>query len=108
MSNEHNTERPAHLGYYAMALRDGMSEEDARRFAETSVRSDVEHSTPVIPNGFTWEFNDGDFGLYALDTSEDPCTDHGFDVCPDCGNSGTKIDGTGYVSCTRFLTCWTD
>lgn len=42
------------------------------------------------------------------DTSEEPCTDHGFDVCPDCGNGGVKIDSTGYVDCTRFLTCWAD
>jgi hypothetical protein len=42
------------------------------------------------------------------DTSEDPCTEHGFDECPDCGNGGTKIDASGYVPCTRFLTCWTD
>jgi hypothetical protein len=41
------------------------------------------------------------------DTSEDRCTDHGFDECPDCGNVGVKID-TGYVPCTRFLTCWAD
>jgi hypothetical protein len=46
---------------------------------------------------------------YALeDTSEEPCTEHGFDVCPDCGNGGTKIDASGYVPCTRFLTCWAD
>jgi hypothetical protein len=42
------------------------------------------------------------------DTSDDPCTEHGFDVCPDCGNGGTKIDASGYVPCTRFLTCWAD
>jgi hypothetical protein len=42
------------------------------------------------------------------DTSEEPCTEHGFDVCPDCGNGGTKIDASGYVPCTRFLTCWAD
>jgi hypothetical protein len=42
------------------------------------------------------------------DTSEDPCTEHGFDECPDCGNGGTKINASGYVPCTRFLTCWTD
>jgi hypothetical protein len=42
------------------------------------------------------------------DTSEDPCTEHGYDVCPDCGNAGTKIGPTGYEPCTRFLTCWTD
>jgi hypothetical protein len=42
------------------------------------------------------------------DTSEDPCTEHGFDVCPDCGNGGIKIDTGGYVPCTRFLTCWAD
>jgi hypothetical protein len=42
------------------------------------------------------------------DTSDNPCTEHGFDVCPDCGNGGTKIDASGYVPCTRFLTCWTD
>jgi hypothetical protein len=35
-------------------------------------------------------------------------TDHGFDVCPECGNGGIKIDSTGYVNCTRFLTCWTN
>jgi hypothetical protein len=42
------------------------------------------------------------------DTSEEPCTEHGFDVCPDCGNGGTKIGSTGYVPCARFLTCWAD
>jgi hypothetical protein len=42
------------------------------------------------------------------DTSEDRCTDHGFDECPDCGNGGIVIDSTGYVPCTRFLTCWSD
>jgi len=42
------------------------------------------------------------------DTSEDPCTDHGLEVCPDCGNAGTAIGAQGYYPCTRFLTCWTD
>lgn len=42
------------------------------------------------------------------DTSEDPCTDHGLDTCPDCGNAGTAIGPDGYYECTRFLTCWTD
>jgi hypothetical protein len=42
------------------------------------------------------------------DTSEDLCTEHGFDECPDCGNVGVKIDTSGYVPCTRFLTCWSD
>ncbi len=42
------------------------------------------------------------------DTSEDPCTDHDLDVCPDCGNAGTAIGRDGYYSCTRFLTCWAD
>lgn len=42
------------------------------------------------------------------DTSEDRCTDHGYDECPDCGNAGVKIDASGYVPCTRFLTCWSD
>lgn len=42
------------------------------------------------------------------DTSEDPSTEHGYDVCPDCGNVGTKITAAGYVPCTRFLTCWAD
>jgi hypothetical protein len=47
-------------------------------------------------------------GVEEDDTSEDPCTEHGFDVCPDCGNGGIKIDTGGYVPCTRFLTCWAD
>jgi hypothetical protein len=42
------------------------------------------------------------------DTSEDPASDHGYDVCPDCGNAGVKIGADGYESCTRFLTCWSD
>jgi hypothetical protein len=42
------------------------------------------------------------------DTSEDPSTEHGFDVCPDCGNAGVKIGAGGYEPCTRFLTCWSD
>lgn len=42
------------------------------------------------------------------DTSEDPCTEHDFEVCPDCGNAGTKIGDAGYESCTRFLSCWSD
>jgi hypothetical protein len=42
------------------------------------------------------------------DTSEDRSTDHGYDVCPDCGNGGVKMDASGYVPCTRFLTCWAD
>lgn len=42
------------------------------------------------------------------DTSEDLCIDHGYDVCPDCGNAGTKIGEHGYEPCTRFLSCWTD
>lgn len=42
------------------------------------------------------------------DTSEEPCTDHGFEVCPDCGNGGVKVTAAGYVPCTRFLTCWAD
>ena len=42
------------------------------------------------------------------DTSEDPCTDHDLEVCPDCGNCGTAIGPKGYYSCTRFLTCWAD
>lgn len=42
------------------------------------------------------------------DTSEDPCTEHGYDECPDCGNAGTAIGPKGYYSCTRFLTCWAD
>ncbi len=47
-------------------------------------------------------------GIEPDDTSEEPCTDHGLDVCPDCGNAGTAIGPKGYYSCTRFLTCWTD
>lgn len=42
------------------------------------------------------------------DTSEDACTEHGFDVCPDCGNGGIVVGSKGYESCTRFLTCWAD
>lgn len=42
------------------------------------------------------------------DTSEDSCTDHGYEVCPDCGNAGTKIGRDGYEPCARFLTCWSD
>ena len=42
------------------------------------------------------------------DTSEDRCTDHGHEECPDCGDAGVKIDTSGYVPCTRFLTCWAD
>jgi hypothetical protein len=42
------------------------------------------------------------------DTSEDRCTDHGHEECPDCGDAGVKIDASGYVPCTRFLTCWAD
>lgn len=42
------------------------------------------------------------------DTSEDLCTDHGFDECPDCGNGGVKIGPDGYEPCTRFLRCWSD
>lgn len=42
------------------------------------------------------------------DTSEERCTEHGFDECPDCGNVGIKMNATGYVPCTRFLSCWTD
>jgi hypothetical protein len=42
------------------------------------------------------------------DTSEDRCTDHGLDGCPDCGNVGVKIGPDGYEPCTRFLTCWAD
>ena len=44
----------------------------------------------------------------APDTSEDPCTEHGFDECPDCGDCGTAINSDGYYSGTRCLTCWTD
>ncbi len=47
-------------------------------------------------------------GLVPEDTSEDPCTDHGLETCPDCGNAGTAIGPNGYYECTRFLTCWTD
>lgn len=42
------------------------------------------------------------------DTSEEPCTDHGLETCPDCGNAGTAIGPDGYYQCTRFLTCWAD
>jgi hypothetical protein len=42
------------------------------------------------------------------DTSEDRCTDHGLDVCPDCGNGGIVVGDNGYEPCTRFLTCWSD
>ncbi len=31
------------------------------------------------------------------DTSEDPCTDHGLEVCPDCGNAGTAIGPNGLL-----------
>ncbi len=47
-------------------------------------------------------------GIEPDDTSEDPCTDHELDTCPDCGNTGTAIGPNGYYECTRFLTCWTD
>ena len=33
--------RPAHFGYYAQALRAGMDDDEARRYAETAVRSDI-------------------------------------------------------------------
>jgi hypothetical protein len=46
--------------------------------------------------------------LRPEDTSETPCTDHGLDTCPDCGNAGAAIGPNGYYECTRFLTCWTD
>lgn len=40
------------------------------------------------------------------DTSEDDCTEHGFDECPDCGNGGIVIGANGYEHCTRFHSCW--
>lgn len=42
------------------------------------------------------------------DTSEDWCTEHGFEECPDCGNGGVKIGADGYEPCTRFRGCWSD
>jgi hypothetical protein len=42
------------------------------------------------------------------DTSEDACTDHDLDECPDCGNAGVKVGASGYEDCTRFRTCWSD
>jgi hypothetical protein len=46
--------------------------------------------------------------LREYDTSEDDCTDHGHDVCPDCGNGGIVVGKDGYAHCTRFRTCWAD
>lgn len=66
-----------------------------------------QNQPPVIPDGYAWGWNDGDFGLYST-TDEEPCGDHGFEVCPDCGNTGVTIGSNGYRDCTRFLTCWTD
>lgn len=42
------------------------------------------------------------------DTSEDLCTEHGFEECPDCGNVGVKIGADGYEPCARFKGCWSD
>lgn len=42
------------------------------------------------------------------DTSEDRAQEHGYDVCPDCGDAGVKMTADGYASCARFLTCWSD
>jgi hypothetical protein len=41
-------------------------------------------------------------------TSEDRCSEHGHDECPDCGSAGIKMGPKGYEQCTRFLDCWSD
>jgi hypothetical protein len=76
-----------------------MSEFDTTRRAE-----EIRETT-----GMAWEYA----CLQAererdADTSEDRATDHGYDVCPDCGDAGVKIGPSGYEPCARFLTCWTD
>ncbi len=64
---------------------------------------------PARPDGYVWSFNEGAFGLYSEyeDTRvEDADDEHG--VCPDCGDTGTKIGPNGYTHCVRYLSCWAD
>lgn len=64
---------------------------------------------PARPDGYYFDWNDGDFGLYSQyeDVRVEEADDE-HDVCPDCGNTGTKMGPGGYTFCVRYLSCWGD
>lgn len=62
---------------------------------------------PIIPEGYSWGFNDGDFGLYS-DTEDETCWENDLESCPDCGNGGIVMTDAGYRHCVRFHSCWAD
>jgi len=88
--------------------RNGQVTNGVRMDRSRRVRSYVTEELTVVGEAVSVDADGPIRAEDTEDTSEDRCTDHGYDECPDCGNVGVKVDASGYVPCTRFLTCWAD